>query len=130
MLRYPVVIPYVKRVYKELRRVMKGYGVKVCFKPTNMLRQIFVRLEDKVIKEKVVCPVYHIRCDNCDDSYIGEMGRSLRARFMEHRIPSSVNSEVSKHMKSDHHDHSISLDNVKILEVEPKWFERGVRESR
>ena len=38
----------------------------------------------------------------------------------------SVSSEVSKHINGDH---SISLDNVRILEVEPKWFERGVRES-
>ena len=76
-----------------------------------------------------MCLVYHISCDNCDDSYIGEIGRSLKARFMEHRRPSSVNSEVSKHVNCDQPNHSISLDNVRILEVEPKWFETGVREA-
>ena len=39
-----------------------------------------------------------------------------------------MSSEVSKHILCDHPDHSISLDKVKMLEVEPKWFERGVRE--
>ena len=58
------------------------------FKPTNMLRQILVWLKDKVIKERVVCPVYHISCDSCDESYIGEMGKSLKSRLMEHRRPS------------------------------------------
>ena len=91
-----------------------------------MLRQILVQLKDKVIKERVVCPVYHI---SCDDSYIGETGRSLKATFSEYKRPSSVNSEVSKHINCDNPDHSISLDNVRILEVEPKWFERGVSES-
>ena len=97
--------------------------------PPIHFRQILVWPNDQVIKKKVVCPVYHISCDNCNDSYIGETGRSLKARFMEHRRPSSVNSEVSKHINCDQPDHSISLDNVRILEVEPKWFERGVREA-
>ena len=72
------------------------------------------------------CLVYHIRCDNYDDSYIGEMGRYLKAIFMEH---SSVNSEICKHVNCDLPDHSISLDNARIWEVELEWFERGVRED-
>ena len=103
---------------------MTGYGVKVYFKPTNTLRQILVQLKDKVIKERVVCLVYHISCDSCEVSYIGEIGRSLKSRFM-----SSVNSEVSRHVNCDQPHYSISLDNVRILEVELKWFERGVREA-
>ena len=80
-----------------------------------MLGKILVRPKDKVIKESVVCLVYHIRCDNCDESYIEETGRSLKSRFMEPRTPSSVNSEVSKHVNSDQPEHSISYDNVKIF---------------
>ena len=93
--------------------------MKVYFKLTNTLRQILVQPKGKVIKERVVCPIYHISCDSCDDSYIGETA-SLKARFLEHKRPSSVNLEVSKHINCDHPDHSISLDNVRILEVEPK----------
>ena len=124
-----MVIPYVKGVSEQVRRVMKGYRVKVYFKPTNTLRQILVRPKDKVIKERVVCPVYHISCDNCGESYIRETRRSLKARFSEHKRPSSVSSEVSKHINCDHPDHSISLNKMKILEVELKWFERRVREA-
>ena len=62
-----------------------------------------------------------------DDTYTGETGRFLKARFMDHRRPSSVNLlAVSKHI---HIHHSISLDNVRILEVVPKWFERRMREA-
>ena len=35
--RYPVVIPYVKGASEQVRRVMKGYGLKVYFTPTIML---------------------------------------------------------------------------------------------
>ena len=72
----------------------------------------------------MVCMVYHISCDNCDESYIGEMGRSLKPRSIEHRRPSSVTSEVFRHIHGDQPAHSISLDNVRIFKVELKWFER------
>ena len=52
---YTVVIPYVKGVSEKVRRVMRGYIVKVYFKPTNMLTQILVLPKEKVIKERVVC---------------------------------------------------------------------------
>ena len=72
--RYIVVIPYMKGVSEQVRRVMNGYGLKMYFKPTNMFRQILVQPKDKVIKARVVYMVYHISCDNCDDSHIGEQG--------------------------------------------------------
>ena len=114
------MIPYVRGVSEQVRRVIKGYWAKVYFKPTNTLRQILVQSNDKGIKERVVCPVYHISCDNSDASYIWEIGRSLKYRFMQHKRASSLNSEISRHVNCDHQDHSISLDNVRILEVEPK----------
>ncbi len=43
--------------------------------------------------------------------------------------PSSVTSEVSRHVHLDHPDHSIFIDDTNILEVESKWFERGVKEA-
>ncbi len=49
--------------------------------------------------------------------------------MFEHRRPSSVTSEVSHHVHSDHPDQSISMNDTKIVEVEPKWFKRGVKEA-
>ena len=100
-----------------VRRVVRGYGVKVYFKPIKKLRQLLMWPKDEVINERVVCPVYHINCDNCDESYIGETGRSLKSTFLEHKRPSSLNSKISRHLNHDQSDHSITLDNVRILEV-------------
>ena len=52
-----------------------------------------------------------------------------KARFGEHRRPSSTTSEVSRHIHSDNPSHNIILENTKILSVEHKWFERGVKEA-
>ena len=48
---------------------------------------------------------------------------------MEHRRPSTTASEVSRHINLDEPDHNINLDNARILEVESRWYERGVKEA-
>ena len=129
--KLPVVIPYIKGVSEKLRGAYGQFGVPTYFKPANTLRQLLVRPKDPLNKERVVGPVYHITCefDQCDDDYIGETERSLKARYGEHQRRSSTSSEVSRHIFSDCPDHSISMDSTEILEVEPRWFERGVKEA-
>ena len=48
---------------------------------------------------------------------------------VEHRRPSSVSSEVSKHIHIDNPTHGVQLANTEALEVEPRWFERRVKEA-
>ena len=123
------MLPYIKGVSEQLRRIYKSYNIPAYFKPANTLRQILVKPKDKTPKEQVCGPVYQIKCNDCSDSYIGETERSLKARFMEHRRPSCSSSEVSKHLHQDQPGHNIDLKQTKVLAVEPKWFERGVKEA-
>ena len=74
-------------------------------------------------------PVYKIKCEECDAMYVGETERSLKARFNEHRRPSSMTSEVPKHIHVDHPQHSVKFENIEVLTTEPRWFERGVKEA-
>ena len=90
---------------------------------------IMVVMTPELTAGQLVAPSPHTSCEDCDASYVGETERSMKARFGEHRRPSSTTSEVSKHIHSDNPNHSIKLDNTKILAVESKWFERGVKES-
>ena len=78
-------------------------------------------------KENVVGPVYKIKCEECNAVYVGEMERSLKARFSEHRRPSSTTSEISKHIHVDHPQHSVELENTEVVTTETRWFERGVK---
>jgi hypothetical protein len=127
--RPPVVIPYIQGVSEHMRRVMHQYSVQVFFKPVNTLRQLLVRPKDPLEKERVIGPVYQIKCQDCEASYVGETERALKARFLEHRRPSSAGSEVSRHLHTDSKGHSVSLEGTNILCVEPKYFERGVKEA-
>ena len=125
----PVIIPYIRGFSEELKKTFGGYSIPTYFKPTNTLRQLLVHPKDPVRKDKVVSPVYKISREEREATYVGETERSLKARFEEHRRPSSTTSEVLKHIHTDSPDHTITLENTKILAVEHKWFERRVKEA-
>ena len=130
-----VVLPYSKGISEALRRTFGKYGIKTCFKPTQTLRNVLVSPKDKTPRESKCGVVYLIRCQGntnkgqCKESYIGETERALKTRFLEHQRPSSVNSEVSKHIHIELPGHSVSLEKVKILDSEPEFFARGVKEA-
>ncbi|KAI8510832.1 hypothetical protein Bbelb_117480 [Branchiostoma belcheri] len=63
------------------------------------------------------------------ETYIGETERSLKARFLEHRRPSSSTSEVSQHIHIESPGHTVTLDKVRILDTEQDYFVRGVKEA-
>ena len=88
-----------------------------------------MRPKDSVSKENVVGAVYKIKCEECEVTYISQTERSLKSRLNKHRRPSSITSEVSKHIHIEHPEHSVELENTEILTTESRWFERGVKEA-
>ncbi|KAJ8036598.1 hypothetical protein HOLleu_20618 [Holothuria leucospilota] len=88
------------------------------------------RLRIKPKKRDIAGLVYYILCQVSGIiQYIGETERSLKSRFLEHCRPSSTSSEVSQHIHIESPGHHINLDEVKILEREPYYFKRGVKEA-
>ena len=73
-----IVVPYIRGFSEELKTIFGGFGVPTYFKSLNTLRQLLVHPKDPVGKDKVVGPVYKISCEECDATYVGETGRSLR----------------------------------------------------
>ena len=131
-----VVLPYIKGVSEALKRIFGNYGVRVCFKPTQTLRQFLVAPKDKTEKKDITGPIYYIPCQGktskgrCTEDYIGETERSVKARFLEHRRPSSVSkSEVAQHIHIESPNHKLDLEQVQVLDREPRYFERGVKEA-
>ena len=58
---------------------------------------------------------------------MGETGRSLKARFDEHRRPSSSTSEVSRHIHNDCKGHTVHIEKAKILTVKPNGLREGLK---
>ena len=107
----------------------KQYGVNSYVRPSNTPRQQLVYAKDPIPKTRVTSPVYHIPCSSCEADYVGVTKRSLKTRFDEHRRPSSSTLEVSRHIHTDCKGHIVHIEETKILTVEPKWFERSVKEA-
>ena len=130
-----VVLPYIKGISEALRRNFNKVGIRVSFKPTRTLRQFLVAPKDKTEKKNATGVVYMIPCQGqttkgiCKESYIGETERSLKTRFLEHRRPSSYASEVSQHIHIESPGHQVDLKEVRILDREARYFERGVKEA-
>ena len=119
---FPFVTHYVLRVSGELRWVTKNYEVAVFVKP--MKTQMLMRPKGRILNERVVGPVYEIKCEDC-----GEMERTLMSRLLENCRPSTTTLEVSKHISIDQPYNHINLHNAKMLAVELRWYERGVGEA-
>ena len=89
--------------------------------------------KDKSEKGDQCGVVYQIPCKDCTSSYIGESERALKTRLKEHRRNSNQDSStpatsaVAEHMRET--AHHIEWDQVKILDRDSRWYERGVREA-
>ena len=78
-----VVLPFYPGLAHRLRRVFRRAGVRVAFKSSAPLRNIISRRKPDSFPKKGL--VYRIPCSQCDWSYIGETGRTLKDRLSEHR---------------------------------------------
>ena len=129
-----LVIPYLKGKSEQMKRIFQKHKINVCFKPHRTLRQLLARPKDKSNKQEICGPIYYIICEGdqntkCNKDYIGETERTLKARFMEHRRPSSCTSEVSRHIHQDSPGHGVSLESINILDRDPSWVARDVKEA-
>ena len=64
-----VVLPYVRHVAENIRRILSPLGIRTCFKPHRTLRNYLVRPKDPVPSDllKGVIP-----CLDCSQRYVGQ----------------------------------------------------------
>ena len=123
----PIALPYIKGLSENLQRLFRTHDVSTYHKPFNTLKSILVKPKDSIEKEDQCGLVYHIRCKDCSDTYIGETGRNMAIRFKEHTSRKGTNSAIKEHLEAK--NHSCSLEDVRILEKEDDWYKRKVKEA-
>ena len=125
-------IPYHGDLSEKLKRIFREYNITTHFKPVNTIRQALVHPKDKQPKGRQSGLVYGIQCAenfDCSDTYIGETSQPLRKRLQQHQRSSSgpAESAVYTHLKASKHE--VDLEDVKVLDRESRWYERGVKEA-
>ena len=110
-----LTIPYVSGVSENIRRICRGYGIKVAFRSSNTLRQHLTRVKGRLPLSKQSRIVYSVPC-SCGKSYIGETIRRLDTRLEEHREAckrgETDKSAVAEHVWSEQHQMDWAMTSV------------------
>jgi hypothetical protein len=79
-----VVIPYVKRVSENFRRIWNWYNIRMVLKTNHTLRWSIVKTRPDLDPLKTIHCIYSIPCE-CGRCYIGETSRPLGVCLKEHQ---------------------------------------------
>ena len=112
-----ISIPYIAGTSERLKRVFSKYDVKVAHKPTRKLRNELCQLKDRKTAQEKAGVVYKIDCGNCDAKYVGETGRQVKERMLEHQRDIQTKKPASKvyeHVRDTGHD--FKFDEVSVLD--------------
>ncbi len=112
-----IVLPYVKGVTEQLKRVFSKHKIATSIKPYQTLRNILVHPKDKIETENKTGVVYKVVCKNCPRVYIGETGRKLGTRTKEHRtevneLPSMSQTRAARKESTSTRHRSAICDHV------------------
>ncbi|CAF2145990.1 unnamed protein product [Rotaria magnacalcarata] len=120
---------------QKIKQICKNFiptcHVQIGFRKTFSLKSIFLPIQkghDETKKTKKL--VYKLKCNNCENCYIGETNREKITRLKEHKKDIKKCSETSNIAKHVHDkNHSFKFDESETLALETNWKRRIVKES-
>ena len=77
-------MPFVDGVTQPLQRVLKPLNNRVVVKPATWKWCLQHLLKDSSDRDEEPSGVYRLTCNDCDQTYIGETGRTAITRAKEH----------------------------------------------
>ena len=115
----PLCLPYVRHLSEEIQRLCRDLDIRVVFRPCNTLRQLLTKVKTPTPNEKNAGVIYEIPCLDCETVYIGETGRCMGKRMLEHRRTmrnGGRTNGVAVHAWDE--SHRVNWTGAKIREVE------------
>lgn len=128
-----VAIPYVRGLFENIKNLLKKYEITAvgnAYSPLSKL--IFSQLKDPTPKELQSNLIYRVKCE-CEAAYIGMTKQYLKTRIAQHISDSknTNNTNKKKSALSEHLNnlkHTITLDDVTIINREDKYRKRSIME--
>ena len=120
-----VTIPYIKFTSETISRILQPYNIFVAHKPSTTLRQLLTSMKDSDEPNNRKGAVYKIKCSDCQASYIGETGRNLNTRLIEHK-QATRNGNANNHIAVHHQltNHNIDWDYTQCLTCSTNYFQQ------
>jgi len=117
-------IPYIKHFSEKYSKFRDKF--KLAYSINNKLNNFIKTGKDKIEHMQQMGVVYHINCNNCDASYVGQTKRKLETRIKEHQRDinkkTGTLSTISLHRQEEAHE--FDWENVKILDKEQSYSKR------
>ena len=125
-------MPYEKGISENIARIGKKFNVKLVHTKGKSLKNMFMgNITISLEKDKQSGVVYRVTCGDCGSQYVGETGRSLETRMVEHRQNAEREIEkisgLSEHLRQTMH--KANFDEVDILKKESNFIKRKFKEA-
>ena len=127
-----VCLPYIRGVSERIQKICAPYNIRTVFKSESTLRRHLVRVKPPTEKNQTKNCIYSIPC-SCSKVYKGKTCRPLKVRVEEHRKAvtrgETDKSGIAYHVWKEKGDHRPLWDEVKIINSEPHWKVRKLKET-
>jgi len=122
-----IVLPYsnnkadefANRLTKLVNNTLDKVELKVAFKAPNEIGKMFPFKDNIKDKRMLSGVVYHIKCETCNQSYIGITERILMLRIKEHNAPNKPNNKyetaVQMHVR-ENPTHKMDANNIEVID--------------
>jgi len=126
-----LILPYIgNNTHKIVRMIRSSLDINFGFLTGKKLCNIVCNHKESYqIKNN---GIYKIKCDSCNDCYIGETFRDFDTRLKEHLADTRHNriltSAIALHM-AENPNHKIDIKNSGIIEKEKKYWHRKYKEA-
>ena len=125
-------IPFIEGVSYEVRRIAQEAGIRCSFYQPQTLNGLY-NVGDRLPSGTQRDVVYSVKCETCQDEYVGETMRALEARTKEHRDAIRLNhpekSAIAEHVLERNGSHDIDWHNVRGIDRATGMKERKVQEA-
>jgi len=117
---------FAKRLTTLVNTNFDKVELKVAFKAPKTIANMFPFKDNIRERHLQSLVVYKIKCESCNQMYIGKTARILHHRIKEHNNP-KTNSAIQMH-KKDHPTHLIDASNIEILDKADNNFKLMLKE--
>ncbi|UYV75787.1 TIGD4 [Cordylochernes scorpioides] len=104
-----ITLPYInQRFARNFTNILKKYEkIKIAWKPCNTISQYLNQHKNTQLTERAGL-IYEVKCEKCDQSYVGQTSRTLKERMENHKYALKwdriQNSALVEHRRDTGHN--------------------------